>query len=438
MISFPFDSEVTFDGNGMPIYDRASNSQELREYNHLLYMDGVFPNPSTGLQVTDCSQEMSVLVLPGSVNIQGALCIEKNERMLVFEAAGNTYDRIDAVVARLNTNYEDRKIDLYVVKGLETESPIAPELTREGGIYELRLANVFIAKNTTVISAERITDTRLHTGDCGIVTCNPDKVDTTALFDQYQAALNKYLKYVQECIDGTTVGKLTSDINKLNTDLGNITLSYEDGNYYAQYGEDPSTKKLLGEIDKAQLITALANSGLGLTQESTPEQIYVALALAFSETYDIPLSGWAVSGTATGKVTSDGSTYIKGTLTSRKNLYGAYDVYVTSPTFDLSRFKSLVIRGISVRVTNNTSSGYSPKLYLVSANGTETLLYEQKNSTGENISQSISITYNVSGITGKYYLKMALHGHHGDGGGDYAGNDNIGTYIQLNKPYLSV
>ncbi|MCM1190751.1 MAG: hypothetical protein NC541_15860, partial [bacterium] len=215
MKSFPFDSEITFDQDGMPLYDRASNSEELREYYHLLYTDGVFPDPSTGLQVTEYSQEMSVAVQPGSVMIQGAMGIEKNTRILVFEAAGNNYDRIDSVVARLNTNYDHRKIDLYVIKGVEATSPTAPELTREGGIYELRLANVFIAKNTTAISTERITDTRLNQEDCGIVTSNPNPVDTTTIFTQYQSALDNFLTYADECVDGTIIGKMQKEIDDL-------------------------------------------------------------------------------------------------------------------------------------------------------------------------------------------------------------------------------
>lgn len=63
--------------------------------------------------------------------------------------------------------------------------------------------------------------------------------------------------------------------------MGGIILSYENGNYYAQYGEDAATKKVLGEISKEQLIAALANSGLNLTTDSTPEQIYEALAEKF-------------------------------------------------------------------------------------------------------------------------------------------------------------
>ena len=222
MKSFPFDSEVTYTETGEPIYDRASNSQELRDYFHLMYTDGVFPNPSTGMQVTAYSEEMSVSVLPGSVMIRGAFGIEKNNRTLVFEASGTIYDRIDAVVARLNTNHDYRKIDLYVVKGVEAESPVAPELTREGGIYELRLANVFIAKNTSIITTERITDTRLNTNDCGIVTCNPKVVDTTAIFNQYQASLDKYLQYVKECIDGTTAGNLQNQIDALDAKVEEV------------------------------------------------------------------------------------------------------------------------------------------------------------------------------------------------------------------------
>lgn len=214
MRSFPFDSEVTYDELGNPSFDRGVDSSILADFLHLMFGDGVFPNPSTGLQVTTSENDMSVVVLPGNCMIQGRMGIEEYERELVFEASGTSYDRIDSVVARLNTNYDYRDIDLYVVKGTEASVPAAPDLTRTGGIYEIRLANVFIAKNTTVITAERITDTRL-TSECGIVTSNPNPVDTNTIFDQYQAALNEYLVYVQECIDGTTVSNLQKQIDEV-------------------------------------------------------------------------------------------------------------------------------------------------------------------------------------------------------------------------------
>ena len=197
MKSFPFDSDVTYDSDGNPEYDRGVDSTILSEFLHLMYKDGVFPNPSTGLQVTSSSEEMSVVVKPGNCMIQGRMGIEESYRTLVFNAAGTSYDRIDSVVARLNTNHDYRDIDLYVVKGTEASTPTAPELTRTGGIYELRLADVFIAKNTTTISEERITDTRLS-DECGIVTSNPNPVDTSTIFKQYQASLDAYMQSGKE------------------------------------------------------------------------------------------------------------------------------------------------------------------------------------------------------------------------------------------------
>jgi len=57
MKSFPFDSEVTYTDKGEPMYDRASSSQELRAYFNLMFSNGVFPNPSTGLQVVAYTEE---------------------------------------------------------------------------------------------------------------------------------------------------------------------------------------------------------------------------------------------------------------------------------------------------------------------------------------------------------------------------------------------
>lgn len=235
MNSFPFDSDVTYDGDGNPIFDRAYDSENLRSYFHLMFTDGIFMvDNSIALLVTTSEQDMSVVVKEGNVNIQGALGIETSDRTLVFEAAGTTYDRIDAVVARLNTNHDYRKIDLYVVKGTEATAPVAPSITRTGGIYELRLANVFIAKNTTTISAERITDTRLVTDECGVVTANPQGTDTEQIFNQYQASLDAYMQYVEECIDGTTAGNLQNQITALfnnQADEFSATKTYEVGDY---------------------------------------------------------------------------------------------------------------------------------------------------------------------------------------------------------------
>ncbi len=215
MKSFPFDSQVSYDSFGNPSYDRAVNSAELADNIALLYTNGVLNNPSTCLQVTESESQMSVQVLPGACNINGRLGREDNARTIVFEAADSSYDRIDRVVLRLNTNVDIRAIDIYVLKGTPAATPTAPALTRTGGIYELCLADIFVAKNTAYVSAARITDTRMNDELCGYMMTNPQSIDSSTIFNQYQAALDEFLEFANDTIGGTVIGSLEENFAPL-------------------------------------------------------------------------------------------------------------------------------------------------------------------------------------------------------------------------------
>lgn len=182
MQSYPFTSEVTYDNNGRPQYDRTVNADFLRKFYQAYWSNGVFYKPATSLQVTT-DTGMQVKVLAGMCQINGAFGIESTDRTLVVQAS-DSLDRIDTVVARLDLNRQQRNIDLYIVKGTASESPIAPDLTRNNTVYELGLANLFIAKNSTAISQQRITDTRLDTERCGVVAQTVGDIDTSAFFTQ--------------------------------------------------------------------------------------------------------------------------------------------------------------------------------------------------------------------------------------------------------------
>lgn len=189
MQSYPFTSRVTYDDQDLPHYDRAVDSEFLRQVFHQYFSDGVFyDGESDELQVA-ADTGMQVKVLPGSVHIQGAIGIEPDQRTLQVQAADGQ-DRIDTVVARLDLSQAVRSIDLYVRKGLAAESPQAPALARDSTTWELGLANLFIAANTTSISAQRITDTRLDPARCGMVGAPVQPpFDTAAFFAQLQAVI---------------------------------------------------------------------------------------------------------------------------------------------------------------------------------------------------------------------------------------------------------
>lgn len=187
MIGFPFDSHVTFESDGTPVYDRAITSAPLRKLIAKLLTDGILPNPSTNLHV-EAGSGMNVVVNPGFAICAGGLKLEENQRTLAIQAADSNYDRIDTVVLRWNDNDSERICDLYIVEGIPAASPLRPELTRTESIWELGLADLFVNKNSSAISNQRITDTRYETARCGIISAISE-FDTTTLYQQVQADL---------------------------------------------------------------------------------------------------------------------------------------------------------------------------------------------------------------------------------------------------------
>lgn len=188
MIGFPFDSYVTYDTHGEPEYDRAISAQPLKNLIHRLFSDGILPDISTNLQVVAGESGMTVNVKVGFCIIQGGLKLEENERTLSIQAADSNYSRIDTVVMRWNDNVDYRECDLYVIQGTAAANPIRPELTREGGIYELGLADILIPAQSTTISNERITDTRYEAARCGVIS-SISEFDTTFIYNQVQSDL---------------------------------------------------------------------------------------------------------------------------------------------------------------------------------------------------------------------------------------------------------
>lgn len=195
MIGFPFDSHVTYDNDGIPVFDRAVNSEEYRKLLRELFTSGILPTVSTNLQVT-ANEGMLVKVGAGFCMVDGCMKLEEEDRTLTVQASNSNYDRIDTVVMRLNTNDDVRTCDLYILKGEANSSPKRPDLTRQGSIYEIGLADLYITKGATTVSDERITDTRYENERCGIIS-SISVIDTSTLDNQLQAWYKEITSYLE-------------------------------------------------------------------------------------------------------------------------------------------------------------------------------------------------------------------------------------------------
>lgn len=212
MISWPWDSVIQgFDeSSGFPLYDRGFTAEQLREVLMTFFSDGVFLEDKDAFHVKKYSG-MSVTVSPGRCFIQGDIGVERTDRILEFEAS-TSQPRYDTVVLRWDNNLDARSIDLYVKKGVASERPSRPSLTRGETVWELGLCDIFIPANSTSIDTDRITDTRLDSARCGAVVPF-DRIDTTTFFDQLQAAVDNAVELAETIIDGTAIGHLQTQIN---------------------------------------------------------------------------------------------------------------------------------------------------------------------------------------------------------------------------------
>lgn len=165
--------------------DRRYKVVELVAYLRPFFSDGVFPNPSTGLQVMETAEkDMFVTVKVGDAWINGRMYRNLDDKRIRLDPSDSATTRIDRIV--VGCNYKDRVITSYVKKGTPASSASAPELTRNDTLYEISLAEITIAPGAVGITQSAIKDTRLDQSKCGIVTGLVDTVDTQTLYNQLE------------------------------------------------------------------------------------------------------------------------------------------------------------------------------------------------------------------------------------------------------------
>lgn len=184
------------------VYDRNYNAEDFTSYLNLLVGNGVFPNPSTQLQVR-ASTGMNIIVGAGSGWINGHKMVNTADLTLAVTAADVVLNRIDNVVFYVDMT--TREMGIEIIEGTAASSPTAPSLTQTDSRYELCLAQIAVNKQTSAITATMITDTRGNSALCGFVQGLIQQVDTTTLFQQWQAGFDAWFAEVKDELSTATL-----------------------------------------------------------------------------------------------------------------------------------------------------------------------------------------------------------------------------------------
>jgi len=170
-------------------HDRTYRAEDWAEYFASFIGNGVFPVPSTGLQVV-VDNGMNLLLKAGKAWINGYFYNNTSDLTITIGTADGQLNRIDRIVVRWDLT--NRIISAEVKSSAYSASPTAPALQRDADIYELALADVYVGAGVTAITQSSITDLRLDTTVCGVVAAVVDQIDTEAFNAQLQAWFAEY------------------------------------------------------------------------------------------------------------------------------------------------------------------------------------------------------------------------------------------------------
>ena len=148
-------------------YDRVYLAEDFAKYFASFIGNGVFPNPTTNLQVTADGTTMNLTLKQGKAWINGYFYENTEDLNLSVDVADGVLNRIDRVVLRLD--FVNREIKAYVKKGEFSSSPVAPNLQRDADMYELGISDIRINKGVTKITQGNVTDLRQNSNYCGLV-----------------------------------------------------------------------------------------------------------------------------------------------------------------------------------------------------------------------------------------------------------------------------
>lgn len=177
-------------------YDRVYLAQHFAAYFASFIANGVYAEHSNQLQVMSmATPQMQVSVEKGQGWINGYWYENTDSLQLPVDIADGVLNRIDSVVLRLG--FAERDMWLAIKKGTPAINPVAPSVTRSADYYELQLATISIPASSIRITQAQITDTRMDQNVCGWVTGVVQQLDTTTLFEQFEAYFAEFKEFYE-------------------------------------------------------------------------------------------------------------------------------------------------------------------------------------------------------------------------------------------------
>ena len=159
---------------------------------------------------------------------------------------------------------------------------------------------------------------------------------------------------------------------------------------------------------RLETIASLKFSGMGLTADSTWDDILAALQAYFPRIYNIISKASSHFGTWSGSGTTTlGSTMVISTKT-RSGTYGN-SIYATSKGIDLTKYDTLIMKGTNKGTVNGGDAANNLVITIVGNEGTFTIYNRQDWIYNTTKNYTMNVSYDISKLTGLYTVKFDFY-----------------------------
>lgn len=209
-------------------HDRKYDAVQLSRIFDGVITDGVYHSVGEAFSVS-FNSGLTVNVASGRAWFDHTWTFNDSIIVLQHSAAHPVYDRIDAIVLRVNET--NRENDIVVKDGTASSAPAKPEMTDSDVIHEHPLAYVTIRANATEIAPKDIQYV-VGTSECPFVAGVQNGVDIDALVrnwtDEFNVLFARLERQITQAVEGTLIDGSVS-FDKLAPDavrrkFNNVTL----------------------------------------------------------------------------------------------------------------------------------------------------------------------------------------------------------------------
>ena len=139
---------------------------------------------------------------------------------LSVDMADAVLPRIDRVVVSWQTTNYVALPEVKILKGVPASNPIAPALTNNNILRQISLAAIRIPAGATAITSAMITDERLNSSVCGLVTSEIG-IDTSVMQAQFERLLADTQNQTSEVLTDTQ-NQTKAVLDSIQKELANI------------------------------------------------------------------------------------------------------------------------------------------------------------------------------------------------------------------------